>query len=186
LKLGEYHILAKTFPGQSADDADSDDDGNPLSAAADRKSIRISRYELPTFVVNAKPDRTYYLPGENASVDISTAYLFGKPVPKATVRISRLQERSWSFSKQRWDIDEGEPISGTTNEHGAFHATLDLSKEHADLNEYRYRKFRDVTYTAYATDPSTGRTEELPAQMLAAAPSPGRPAADFFPQHVLL
>jgi len=160
LKLGEYRIMAKTFSGQFADDADSDDDDNPLSAAADRKTIRISRYELPTFVVNAKPDRTYYLPGEDAAVDIGAAYLFGKPVPKAAVRISRLEKRSWSFSKQRWEVDEDDPISGTTDGQGVFHTTLDLSKEHADLNEYRYRKFHDVTYTAYATDPSTGRTEE--------------------------
>ena len=29
-----------------------------------------------------------------------------------------------------------------------------------DLDEDSYRKFRDVTYTAYVTDPSTGRTEQ--------------------------
>jgi hypothetical protein len=161
VRLGEYRILAKTYPGQDVDtDDDSEDEDNPMSAAADRRTVRISRYELPTFVVNAKPDRSYYLPEQKASVEISAAYLFGKPVPKAAVRISQLEERKWNFAKQKWEIDEGEPISGTTDDQGTFRATLDLSKERADLDDESYRKFRDVTYTAYVTDPSTARTEE--------------------------
>ncbi|HWC17184.1 MAG TPA: MG2 domain-containing protein, partial [Terriglobales bacterium] len=161
IRLGSYRILAKTYPGQYVDtDDDSDDEDNPMTAAADRKLVRISRYELPTFVVNAKPDRMYYLPEQKASVEISAAYLFGKPVPKASVKIAQLEERTWNFSKQKWEVEESEPISGTTDDQGTFRATLDLSKERSDLDEYSYRKFRDVTYTAYVTDPSTGRTEE--------------------------
>jgi len=161
IRLGEYRILAKTYPGRFVDeDEDSDDEENPMAAAADRRTVRISRYELPMFVVSAKPDRSYYLPEQKASVDVNAAYLFGKPVPKAMVRISRLEERTWNFAKQRWEIDEGEPVSGTADDLGNFHTTFDLSKERADLDEYSYRKFRDITYTAYATDPSTGRTEE--------------------------
>jgi hypothetical protein len=161
VRLGEYRILAKTYPGQDVDtDDDSEDEDNPMSAAADRRTVRISRYELPTFVVNAKPDRSYYLPEQKASIEISAAYLFGKSVPKAAVRISQLEERKWNFAKQKWEIDEGEPISGTTDDQGTFRAALDLSKERADLDDESYRKFRDVTYTAYVTDPSTARTEE--------------------------
>ena len=161
VRLGEYRILAKTYPGRFVDeDEDTDDEENPMSAAADRRTVRISRYELPTFVVSAKPDRSYYLPEQKASVDVSVAYLFGKPVPKATVRISRLEERTWNFAKQKWEIDEREPISGAADDQGNFHTILDLSKERTDLDEYSYRQFRDITYTAYATDPSSGRTEE--------------------------
>ena len=162
IKLGEYRILAKTYPGQyvDSDNDDSDDEDSQISAAADRRTVRISRYELPTFVVSAKPDRTYYLPEQQASLEISADYLFGKPVPKAAVRISRLQERKWNFAKQKWEIDEDKTISGITDDQGRFRATLDLSKEQADLDESSYRKFRDVTYTAYVTDPSTARTEE--------------------------
>ena len=94
VRLGEYRILVKTYPGRDVDEmGDSDDENNPLSAAADRRTVRISRYELPTFVVNAKPDRSYYLPEQKASVAISASYLFGKPVPKAAVRVSPLEER---------------------------------------------------------------------------------------------
>jgi len=161
LKLGEYRILAKTYPGKNVDaEDDSDDEDNPMSAAADRRTVRISRYELPTFVVDAKPGRSYYLPEQKASVDVSAAYLYGKPVPRAAVRISRLEERTWNFAKQKWEVDEGEAISGITDQQGTFRATLELSKELTELNEESYRKFRDVTYTAYVTDPSTDRTEE--------------------------
>jgi len=65
LKLGQYGISAKTYPGQYIDDDDSDDDGdNAVTSAMDRRVVRISRYELPTFAVNAKPDRAYYLPDQ--------------------------------------------------------------------------------------------------------------------------
>jgi hypothetical protein len=161
VKLGEYRIIAKTYPGRYADeDDDSNDEDDPIAAATDRRTVRISRYDLPTFVVNAKPDRPYYLPEQKASVEISAAYLFGKPVPRAKVRISRLEERRWNFAKQHWDVDEAEAIEGITDDQGVFRTSLDLSKEDAELDEYSYRKFRDVTYTAYVTDSSTGRTEE--------------------------
>ena len=159
VKLGEYQISAQVKPGGVADQGDNSSDDD-LPAAEDRRSIRISRYELPTFVVNAKPDRSYYLPEQKPSVEIDAAYLFGKPVPKASVRISQLEERSWNFAKQKWEIDEGQPISGTTDEQGKFSVSLDVSNESAKLDESSYRKFRDITYTAYVTDPSTGRTEE--------------------------
>ncbi len=69
IRLGSYRILAKTYPGQDLDsEDDSDDDDNPMSAAADRRVVRISRYELPTFVVNAKPDPGL-LPARPKSVD---------------------------------------------------------------------------------------------------------------------
>ncbi|MFN8006045.1 MAG: MG2 domain-containing protein [Terriglobia bacterium] len=161
IKLGDYRIRAKTYPGRFVDsDHDSDDEDTPMLAAADEKSVRISRYELPTFVVNAKPDRSYYLLEQKASIEVSASFLFGKPVPKAAVEITRLQARSWNFAKQKWEVDEEEPITGTTDEQGRFRTTLDLSEHGAELEEYSRRKFRDLTYTAYVTDPSSGRTEE--------------------------
>ncbi len=50
------------------------------------KRVRISKYELPTFSVNAKPDRPYYLAGQSAEVTVSADYLFGKPVAKGKAR----------------------------------------------------------------------------------------------------
>ena len=53
-----------------------------------RHSVRVRRYELPTFSVTAKPDQTAYLPGEKTTVTITGTYLFGKPVPKGKVKNS--------------------------------------------------------------------------------------------------
>jgi hypothetical protein len=157
VRLGEYRIIAKTFPGRSAD---YEDDDPPEISASDRRVVRISRYDLPTFVVNAKPDRAFYLAGQKAAVEIGAVYLFGKPVPKAAVRIARLEERRWNFAKQHWDIDEGDSIEGIADEQGVFRTSLDLDEEIAGLDDDPRRNFRDVTYTAYVTDPLTGRTEE--------------------------
>jgi hypothetical protein len=55
IRLGSYRILAKTYSGQYVDtDDDSDDEDNPMSAATDRRVVRISRYELPTFCRQCK------------------------------------------------------------------------------------------------------------------------------------
>ena len=49
--------------------------------------IKVSRYELPNFIVNAKPNKPYYLPGDTqAEVEVSADYLFGKPVTGGKVR----------------------------------------------------------------------------------------------------
>jgi hypothetical protein len=147
LRLGQYSIEAR----KGSDDDDS-------SRPSGRRSVRISRYDLPTFVLNVKPDRPYYLPAQSPSVEINVAYLFGKPVPRAAVRVARREDRSWNYKTQRWEVEDGETISGTADELGNFRATLDIKDEFTKLGDEDY--YRDLTYTAYATDPSTGRTEQ--------------------------
>jgi len=121
-KLGEYRIRA----GEST------------------RTVKISRYELPTFTVTASPDRSYYLPGQNATVEIRAQYLFGKPVPGATVRVVREARR--------------EAMQGQTGASGEYRASLDLRALHKDL--HAQERYLDATYTAYVTDPTSGRTEE--------------------------
>ena len=72
LRLGNYEV--HTTLKRSEDDYD---------APQARATLRVSRYELPTFTVKADPDRKYYLPGEDATITISADYLFGKPVQNA-------------------------------------------------------------------------------------------------------
>ena len=74
LKLGEYTIKIG-----GADDDTGDEEV--------LQTIRISRYELPTFTVNVAPDRGYYLPGQSAAVTVSADYLFGKPVTRGHVKV---------------------------------------------------------------------------------------------------
>ncbi|HSK72104.1 MAG TPA: MG2 domain-containing protein, partial [Pyrinomonadaceae bacterium] len=92
-KLGTYSI--------SVEDEDGDEIGY--------ETIKVSRYDLPQFVVKTKTDRAFYLPTQDmAEVEIRADYLFGKPVTKGKVRLVRESERSWDYSRQKWDIEEEE------------------------------------------------------------------------------
>jgi A-macroglobulin complement component/alpha-2-macroglobulin family protein/MG2 domain-containing protein/carboxypeptidase family protein/A-macroglobulin receptor len=122
--------------------------------------VKISRYDLPNFTVTAKADRAYYLPGQSAEVKVHADYLFGQPVTRGHVRIARENERTWNFHDQKWDIDEGKVYEGETDASGAFVAKIALADEQKDLADNDYIRFRDIRFTAYFTDPSSGRTEE--------------------------
>jgi hypothetical protein len=146
LKLGEYTIKIG-----GADEDASDEEA--------LQTIRISRYELPTFTVTVVPDRGYYLPGQNASVRVSADYLFGKPVTKGHVKVARETDHRWNFKTQRWDTEEEKKWEGETDSAGKFVANIDLSDDEEELQQ-GYGRFRDLDYAAYFTDPSTRKTEQ--------------------------
>ncbi len=122
--------------------------------------VRVSRYELPNFSVNVQPDREYYLPGHDAEVSVRADYLFGKPLARGHVRVVRETEREWNYREQKWDIVEGDKYDGEANTSGVFVAHIKLANDHKELADSDYRQFRDVTYAAYFTDPTTNRTEQ--------------------------
>lgn len=148
-RLGDYFVEVELEDGSYAD-----------SVAG--QSVRISRYDLPTFAVSVAPDRKFYLPGENAEVVVSGDYLFGKPVPRGRVRIAREAEREWDFEKQKWHVEEEETYEGEADAEGRFTARIDLEDAHRKLAEQTgdNTRFLDVTYAAYYTDPLTNRTEQ--------------------------
>jgi len=124
------------------------------------QDVRISRYELPNFKVNVDLDRKFYLPGQDATVTVKADYLFGQPLLRGNVRVVRESEREWDYRKQKWEITEESEEKGETKADGSFVVKLDLSSLHEDLKNSDYRRFRDVTYAAYFTDPTTNRTEQ--------------------------
>ncbi|HVF57389.1 MAG TPA: MG2 domain-containing protein [Pyrinomonadaceae bacterium] len=147
-RLGDYRIKIEIEGGRYDDSENS-------------QSIRISRYDLPNFVVNAKPDRGYYLPGENAEIVVSADYVFGRPVKRGRVRVVREAEREWNYAAQKWDVKEEEKFEGETDEAGRFVARVDLAEAHRRLDgEGEYTRFEDLSYAAYFTDPTTNRTEQ--------------------------
>ena len=147
-KLGNYRVSADI-----AGDADSRDlEGSQL--------VRISRYELPTFTVNVVADRPFYLQGQNADLTVSASYMFGKPVLRGHVRIARETSRQWNYHDQKWETEEGQIQEGELDAKNEFHATLDLSKDHADLRDADWKRFEDLRYAAYVTDASSRRTQE--------------------------
>ncbi|HND18601.1 MAG TPA: MG2 domain-containing protein, partial [Acidobacteriota bacterium] len=124
------------------------------------KLVKVSRYEIPTFRVQAETDRTFYLPGQAAMVDIRADYLFGQPVKNASVRLVRELEREWNFREQKYDVREGETFTGQTDDQGHYRLTVDLSGVWPYLKtEKGDPDFWDISYFVYATDLTTGRTE---------------------------
>jgi hypothetical protein len=137
-ELGSYHITVEAAKG-----------GVQLTSYF----VTVSRYELPTFTVSAKPDRSFYLPGQDATIDVSTTYLFGKPVPGAKVRVVASQPNRLPAPD---DVSEG-----TADSSVHFLAHISLDTEHADLQVKRWDRFHDVSFEAYCTDPQSGHTEQI-------------------------
>ena len=154
LRQGSY-VIRIGLPGQ---------EDNWRSVHAE-KSVRVYRYDLPNFRVIAKPDKTYYLPGQNADITVSAEYLFGKPVTRGKVRVVEESDRHWNYHRQQWDTEEGQVKIGELDRDGHFTAHFDLSKSHDDLKDDDYRRFKDVDVAAYITDLTTGRTEQRRFQL---------------------
>jgi A-macroglobulin TED domain/Alpha-2-macroglobulin family/Carboxypeptidase regulatory-like domain/MG2 domain/A-macroglobulin receptor binding domain/Macroglobulin domain MG3 len=146
IELGPYE-LAVSF---------SDED----PSAGQITNVRISRYDLPNFSIAAKPDRAYYLPGQNASVEISAKYLFGKELTRGSVKLVREEQGHWDSTQHKWVVDEADQQTGELDHSGLATFKLDFAKLHQELAEQTYSRFKDLDFAAYVTDPSTGKTEQ--------------------------
>lgn len=147
-KLGNYRIRVKN---------QDQDEGNYVGYT----SVKITRYDLPNFVVSAKALKPFYLPEEKqAEIEVRADYLFGRPVTKGKVRVVRETDRTWNYKTQKYDIEEGESREGSIDEEGKLIVKFDLSKEQEELKKDGYNKFRDLQFTAYVTDLTTNKTEQ--------------------------
>jgi len=135
-------------------------DDETYSNSQGYQTVKISRYDLPNFTVSVKTDRSYYLPQQNADVEVKADYLFGQPVKRGHVRVVREEDREWNFREQKWDVKAGDNHEGETDAAGRFVAHIDLQEDHEELASEEYSRFTDLHYAAYFTDPSTNRTEQ--------------------------
>jgi hypothetical protein len=134
--------------------------GDRYGSAQAMTNVRVSRYDLPNFTVAAQPDRSYYLPGQTASVAISAKYLFGKELTQGAVKMVRQEQSHWDSAQHKWVVDEADGQSAELDHSGRATFTLDFTKLHGELAEQTFRRFMDLNYAAYVTDPSTGKTEQ--------------------------
>lgn len=145
IKLGKYRLEVEN------------DDGDSIGVS----EFKITRYDLPNFSVNAKTDKTFYLPEQKtAEISVGADYLFGKPVTKGKVRVVEETERRWSYNAQKWEIEEAKSYEGVLNQAGKFIAQIDLSQAHENLRGDNWKRFEDLHFAAYFTDVSTNRTEQ--------------------------
>ncbi len=163
LKTSAYGIVSFDWPipvnmrlGAFVIEAATEDESDSLSG----RWFKISRYELPNFAITVTPDRSYYLPGQAAIVDIRAAYLFGQPVTRGHVRLVREEERKWNYLKQKWEIEEADTYEGKLDETGRFSVQAKLADAHEALQEHNYERYKDLHYTACVTDATSGRTEQ--------------------------
>ena len=97
-RLGDYAVRV-----EMDDDNYGDSEGYQV--------VKISRYDLPTFAVNVKPDRTYYLPQQNAEVEVRADYVFGQPARTVSPEL----QRALSYLSAKIDaIDEPHLIASST------------------------------------------------------------------------
>jgi A-macroglobulin TED domain/Alpha-2-macroglobulin family/MG2 domain/Carboxypeptidase regulatory-like domain/A-macroglobulin receptor binding domain/Alpha-2-macroglobulin bait region domain/Macroglobulin domain MG3 len=122
--------------------------------------VKISRYELPNFTITAKPDRSYYLDDQDATIEVRADYLFGQRVLRGHVRVVRETERIWNYREQKYETEEGDAYEGDTGPDATFRARIDLKKDHSELQENDYQRFVDLPYAIYFTDSTTNRTEQ--------------------------
>ncbi|HEY2846802.1 MAG TPA: MG2 domain-containing protein, partial [Pyrinomonadaceae bacterium] len=127
----------------------------------DEITFKVSRYDLPNFAVKASPDKSYYLTNDQtANITVSADYLFGRPVPDGKVRVVEESERHWNYKQQKYDVDEGQTVEGVADATGKFVAKLDLTDDAEDLNDSEWKRYKDISFAAYVTDPLTNRTEQ--------------------------
>lgn len=131
-----------------------------LSMTLARHSIRVSRYELPKFQVTVKTDLAAYLPGQTPAVTITGSYLFGKPVPRGLVKVSRSCGSYWRSTDDEKDREEAPIAQGSAGDDGTFTARLDLRRELDQLRQEPHQRFHDLSFAAYYTDPASHRTEQ--------------------------
>jgi hypothetical protein len=129
-------------------------------ASTASKEVRISRYEIPQFFVEAAPDKPFYLYGEKAQVEVHAQYLFGEPVEQGRVRVSRSEKRYWDYRRGRWASESRRDWTGELDRTGRFVVEIDLGREWPDLDSTEWWRSDDLNFQAYVTDAGTGRTEE--------------------------
>jgi hypothetical protein len=122
--------------------------------------VWIGRYDLPEFSVDVKRDRPFYLPGQEAVIDVQAKYLFGKNVTGAKVRITREISRTWNYREDKWEVEPGQSLEGVADADGRFRATLKLGAEFEEFSSRKRARFLDIDFVADVTDPSTRRTEQ--------------------------
>jgi uncharacterized protein YfaS (alpha-2-macroglobulin family) len=145
-RLGDYRIKFEMEEARYEDSINS-------------TSIKISRYDLPNFSINIKTDSNYYLPGQNAEVEVRADYLFGQPVTRGHVLVVRESERYWDYKTQKFITTQGEKYEGDIDSSGRFIAHIDLTDEQNGLG-IAYSRFNDIGYAAYVTDLTTNRIEQ--------------------------
>jgi hypothetical protein len=81
------------------------------------RTVTVDRYTLPRFALSLTPDASYYLPGQEADVQIQATYTFGEPVADGSVVVR-------AFAVEGTTETMLSETTGTLNEEGLYTATV--------------------------------------------------------------
>jgi hypothetical protein len=135
----DWQIPANARSGKYQISVESTDDDAPAT-----RDVTIRKYELPSFRVTAHGARSYYLPHQMATLEVSAQYLFGKPLKSGTVRVIEGN-----------DQDGNAFASGSLSQNGVFRASFSVDDAMA-----KTERFHDRHFIAFVTDNTTNRTEQ--------------------------
>jgi hypothetical protein len=133
----DWQIPANARSGRYEINVESDD-------ASAMREVSIRKYELPSFKVTAQGTKSYYLPRQMATLEVSAQYLFGKPLKAGTVRIIEGN-----------DEDGAEFATGSFSQNGVFRTSFLVDDATAETE-----RFHDRHFIAFVTDNTTNRTEQ--------------------------
>jgi hypothetical protein len=119
-----------------------DESGSAPLASVD---VRVGRYELPLFRLEAATERPFHLPSERARAVVRVESLTGEPLRGARVRVRR--------------EDGDQEVSSSTDGRGVASVDLDLADHHRQIDDDDDPPFGDVGFEAHVTDPVSGRSE---------------------------
>jgi hypothetical protein len=148
LRLGDYGIEASL------------ESGDWYERAERTEKIKISRYDLPDFSVQATPNFPYYTRDRSPSVKVAARYLFGEAVKQGHVRVTGVARREWNYQEQKYDTGEKAVAAGELAPNGTFVSPISLKDDFDEFEKDPYGRFQDIHFAAYVTDASTGRTEQ--------------------------
>lgn len=63
-----------------------------IGQTTSERTVKVEKYVLPKFKLQAQLDKPFYLPGETMQVAVSSDYFFGQPVAGGEVRVQVLDE----------------------------------------------------------------------------------------------
>ena len=144
--LGDYKIQIKSEQLQIGDE----------SLDFSWPTVKVSRYDLPKFTVETRLDRTFYLSGQDATVELKSIFLHGKPVSGGQYRISKINPVSSNYYGDvlTWP-DNPIVAQGSLDANGTSPVRIDLSDLHFQFRDSRER-FQDVEFLAEVTDSVSG------------------------------
>ncbi len=153
---GRFPVATDARPGRYTVHVDEAEETERARGA--EAWVRVTPYETPWLLAVATPDRSYYLPGQDAEVEVSITSPDGRGIANAAVFLQRDPATGDSWGPA--PVADKTEHRCTTNSSGRCTLTIGLEALHESLADWTWRKYRTAHGIVRAHDPVTGRSAE--------------------------